>query len=82
MTRCGPSYVERQFTMLVNRNNQKYKAAATAPLPKPKKTKQISPEPKTGSRPKIRMFVTFPDEENIPVLILLDTGCDTPMMSK
>jgi len=28
------------------------------------------------------MFASFRDEKNVPVRVLLDTGCDTPMMSK
>jgi hypothetical protein len=50
--------------------------------PNPIKQKQIQPEPKTGSRPTIRMFASFRDKMNVPVRVLMDTGCDTPMMSK
>ena len=28
------------------------------------------------------MFASFQDKKNVPVRVLLDTGCDTPMMSK
>src|ERR1700731_1136524 len=35
-----------------------------------------------GSRPTVRMFESFRDKKNVPVRVLLDTGCDTPMMSK
>ena len=69
--------------MVVNRKDRKRKAAASAPQSVPKKPKQqLPPEPKTGSRPTIRMFASFRDKKNIPVRVLLDTGCDTPMMSK
>jgi hypothetical protein len=67
--------------MVVNRKDRKRKAAANAPLPEPKKTKQIPPEPKTGSRPTIRMFACFRDKKNVPVRVFLDTGCDTPIIS-
>jgi hypothetical protein len=68
--------------MVVNRKNRKCKAVANAPQPEPRKTKQIPPEPKTGSRPTICMFASFRDKKNVPERDLLDTRCDTPMMSK
>jgi hypothetical protein len=27
------------------------------------------------------MFASFRDKKNVPVRVVLDTGCDTPMMS-
>jgi hypothetical protein len=51
-------------------------------LPEPKETKQLLPEPKTGSRPTICMCASFQDKMNVPVRVPLDTGYDTPMMSK
>jgi hypothetical protein len=81
-TCCDQSCVERQFTIVVKQKNRKRKAVANTPSPEPKKSKQIPPEPKTGSRPTIDMFASFRDKKNIPVRVLLDTGCDTSMISK
>jgi hypothetical protein len=56
---------------------------ASAPQPVPKKPKlQVPPEPKTGSRPKIRKFGSFQDEKNVPVWILFNSGCNNPVMFK
>jgi hypothetical protein len=69
--------------MVVNRKDRKRKAAASTPHPVPNKLKQqFLPEPKTGSRPTIRIFESFRNKKNVPVRVLLDTRCDTPMMSK
>jgi hypothetical protein len=81
MTHCGWRGVEKQFTM-VNRNDWKFKAVASPPQPVSNKSKQLPPEPKMGLRPTIRMFASFQDEKNFHVRVLLDTGGDTPMMSK
>jgi hypothetical protein len=64
------------------RNDRKRKAVASAPQPEPKKSKHCLPEPNTGSRSTVCMFASFQDKQNVPVRVLLDTGCDTPMMSK
>ena len=68
--------------MVSTRRDRKRKASAEAPQPQLKKVKQLPPEPKTGSRPTVRMFASFKDKKNVLVRVLLDTGCDTPMMSK
>jgi hypothetical protein len=80
-THCGQTYVERQFTM-VDRKDRKRNAAAHTPQPVPKKSKQLPSEPKMGSKPTILMFASFRDKKNIPVRVILDTGCVTHMMSK
>jgi hypothetical protein len=66
-------------------STQRYKkcnTSADAPQPQLEKTKQSPPEPKAGSRPTVRMFASFEDKKNVLVRVFLDTGYDTPMMSK
>jgi hypothetical protein len=44
---------------MVIQKDQKRNAAASAPQPVPKKSKQLPPEPKMGSRPTIPMLASF-----------------------
>jgi hypothetical protein len=68
--------------MVSTRKDRKRKAVASAPQPDPKISKELPPEPKTGARPTVCMFASFRDKKIVPVRVPLDTGCDTPMMSK
>ena len=68
--------------MVSTEKDRKRKVAASTLQPESKKTKQLPPEPKTDARLTVCMFASFRDKKNIPVRVLLDTGCDTPMLSK
>jgi hypothetical protein len=51
MTHCGQSCVVRQFIMVSNQKYQTHNAVASTSHSQPKKSKQLTPELKTGAKP-------------------------------
>jgi hypothetical protein len=66
---------------LFNENIQNPRLQPTHLCQNPRK-QQIPPAPKTGLKHTVRMFASFRNNQNVPMTVCLDTGGDTPIISK
>lgn len=63
---------------LANNENEEYQQMY--PPPSPQGSKRPKPEPRSGTRPIVKMTLIYNHKEH-PVRVLLDTGCSVPVMS-